>query len=77
MQLLSKDFTHFIKTMHNLAYMAVKKGIHKLQFTLFDNLRIQDTGEMVNWKRALIVHRPGENNHIKLQLSDNIVKTFT
>jgi len=26
-------------------------------------LRKQDTGEMVNWKKALIAHRPGENNN--------------
>ena len=56
--------------------MTVKKAYTNYN-TLFDNLRIQDTGEMVNWKRASIVHRPGENNHIKLQLSDNIVKIFT
>ena len=49
--------------------MAVKKKTNTNYNTLFDNLRIQDTDGMVNWKEALTVHRPGENNFIKLQLS--------
>ena len=39
--------------------MTVKKAYTNYN-TLFDNLRIQDTGEMVNWKEALTVHRPGK-----------------
>ena len=45
--------------------MTAKKAYTNYN-TLFDNLRIQDTGEMINWKKALIVHRPGENNNKKL-----------
>ena len=42
--------------------MTVKKAYTNYN-TLFDNLRIQDTGEMINWKKVLIAHRPGEKNN--------------
>lgn len=44
--------------------MTVKKAYTNYN-TLFDNLRIQDTGEMVNWREVLVAHKPEENNFNK------------
>ena len=45
--------------------MTVKKAYTNYN-TLFDNLRIQDTGEMVNWREVLVAHKPEENNFNKI-----------